>query len=460
MINLSPETTLIKHGTILTMDSKDRVIEDGSVVIRGSTILDVNKTEKIRDRYKVDRTIEAKGKAIIPGLINIHLHSWPTKGIGDEFSLEKWLDTFVHPLHKVVQPNEAYMGSLLSYADSIKSGTTCILDMYRFMDRSADAAERVGIRAVLAPMVSDADPFHEKFEDNEKLIRERHGSANGRIHVWCGVDHSDSSPELLRKARECANKYKVGIHLHTNESLRDVKTLKRRYDKGPIEYLHDLGITGRNSVFAHCVWLSKREIQILRETGTSVAHCPVSNMKVADGVAPIPHLMSIGVNVGLGSDGTIESNSVDMFNVMRLTSLLHRVNEMDATIMPAKTVLRMATLDGARALGLDKEIGSIEPGKKADIAIVDLHKLHFTPVLYGDFFNIYSHLVYVASNGDVETVIIDGRVVMENRSLKTVDEDKVIQEATEAAKALLERSKKLRRSARTQKNEHDRDMSG
>lgn len=451
LMDLSLENTIIKHGIVLTMDKDNRVIEDGSVVIRGDTILDVNKTGRIERKYKADRIIDARGKAIIPGLINIHLHSWPAKGIGDEFTLKKWLDTFVHPLHKAVRPHEAYLGSLLSYADSIKSGTTCVMDMFRFMDRSADAAEESGIRAVLAPIVSDSDPFHEKFETNEKLIRERNGGANGRIHVWCGVDHTDSSPELFMKARECANKYKVGIHAHSNESIDDVKLAKKHHGKRPIEYLYDLGILGPDVVLAHCIWLSNREIQILRKTGTSVAHCPVSNMKLADGIAPIPTLMKNSINVGLGSDGIIESNSVDMFNVMRLTSLLHRVNEMDATIMPAKTVLKMATLDGARALGLDKEIGSIEPGKKADIAMVDMHKLHFTPLLRGEFFNVYSHLVYVASNGDVDTVIIDGKIIMKNHALKTVDEDGVIQEANEAVEALLKRSKKFRDPLRPKK---------
>ncbi len=388
MINVPGENTIIKHGTILTMDGKDRVIDDGAVAINGGRILEVGRTGKIEGKYKIDQTIDARGKVVIPGFVNTHLHSWATKGVGDEFALKKWLDTFVHPLHKAVRPSEAHMGSLLSYADMIKSGTTCTMDMYRFMDKSADAAEESGIRAVLAPIVSDSDPFHETLETNEKLIRERDGSAGGRIHVWCGVDHTDSSPELFLKARECADKYKVGIHIHSNESEDDIKISMKKYRKRPIEYLHGLGVLGPDVVLAHCVWLSKREIQILKDTKTSVAHCPVSNMKVADGIAPVPLLMKRSINVGLGCDGTIESNSVDMFNVMRVTALLHRVNEMDATIMPAKTVLRMATINGARALGLDKEIGSIEPGKKADLALVNLHNLRFTPVLRGEFFNI------------------------------------------------------------------------
>jgi 5-methylthioadenosine/S-adenosylhomocysteine deaminase len=424
------------------MDNDDRVFEDGAVVLEGNRIIDVDKTEIINKKHKADKVIDARRKAILPGLINTHLHSWPTKGTGDELPLNQWLEVFVHPQHQALRPDEAYFGSLLSYADSIKAGTTCVLDMYRFMSRCADAAEEVGIRAVLAPIVSDADPFHEKIGDNEKLIRNRHGSANDRIQVWCGIDDSSgSSEELLRKSKEIAEKHDVGMHLHSNESIDDIELAKKHFGKRPIEFLYDLGITGKKTVLAHCVWLSSREVEILQKTRTSVAHCPVSNMKVADGIAPIPLLMKKAVNIGIGSDGTIESNSVDMFSVMKLTSLLHRVNEMDATIMSAKTVLRMATICGARALGLENELGSIELGKKADIVLVDLNKLHLTPILCGEFFNIYSHLVYAANGSDVETVMVDGRILMKNRVLKTVNEDYIVQKATEAARELVERSK-------------------
>lgn len=443
MINLTAEKIVIKNGIVLTMDRNDCVIKDGAVVISGDKILAVDKTEKIESEHKGDRVINAKGKAIIPGFVNIHLHSWVTKGVGEKYTLERWLNSFVHPQHQALRPDEAYVGSLMSYADSIKSGVTCVLDMYRFMHKAADAAEKLGLRAFLAPIVSDVDDIHEKFADNEKLIRERHGSADGRVNVWCGVDHTDSSAELFMKVRECANKYKVGIHVHSNESIHDIEFSKKRDGKRPIEFLYDCGIPGPDVVLAHCIWLSNREIQILSTTKTNVAHCPVSNMKLADGVAPVPTLMKNGVNVGLASDDTIETIGLDMFTAMKTAVLLHRINEMDATIMSARDVFRMATVNGAKALGMEKELGSIELGKKADIAIIDLHRLHLTPILHGEFSNLLPLLVHAGNGSDVETVIIDGKIVMENRVLKTVDEDQLIRDATEAAEELLGRGKQF-----------------
>lgn len=438
MINLT-ENMVVKHGIVISLDENDRIFNDGAIVIQDGRILEVDKTSRIEKKYKADEVIDARGKVVLPGLINTHMHSESIRGIGDDLPLYEWLESYVHPEHKATRPEDAYAMSRLGYCESIKSGTTCLLDMHRFMDRCADAAEEIGIRAVLAPYVSDQINYLEKFEDNKKLIKKRHGSCNGRIMVWCGLHHwRDCSPELLKKARECADKYGVGIHTHTNESIRDVELAKKRYGKKPIEHLHEFGITGPDVVLAHCVWLSKKEIKILEETKTRVAHCPVSNMKLADGIAPIPTFLSRGIGVGLGTDGSKECNSFDMFEVMKFTALLHTVNQLDTTVMPSEKVLRMATRGGAQALGLEKELGSLEKGKRADLIVVNLTKLHLTPILYEPF-NVISHLVYAARGSDVETVIVDGKVVMENRIIKNVDESEVIRTATERSKKLLER---------------------
>lgn len=433
------ENMIVKHGIVISLDENDRIFSDGAVVIQDGKIMEVNKTSRIEKKYKADRVINARGKVVLPGLINAHMHSGLIRGVGDDLPLYDWLKEYVHPEHKATRPEDAYAMARLSYCESIKSGTTCLLDMHRFMDRAADAAEEIGIRAVLAPYVSDQIGYLDKFEDNETLIKKRHGSCNGRILVWCGL-HSfrDCSLELLEKARECADKYGVGIHTHSNESIRDVELSRERYGKRPIEHLHDFGITGPDVLLAHCIWLSNKEIKILEETGTKVAHCPVSNMKLADGIAPVPTLLSRGVGVGLGTDGSKECNSFDMFEVMKFTALLHTVNELDTTVMPSKKVLRMATRGGAQALGLEKELGSLEKGKKADLITVDLTKLHLTPILHEPF-NIISHLVYAARGSDVETVIVDGKIVMENRIIKNVDESEVIRVATERSKKLLKR---------------------
>ncbi len=433
------EKLIVKNGIVILLDKRNQIFKDGAVVIQNGRILEVNKTSRVVKKYKADEVIDARGKVVMPGLINAHMHSGSVRGIGDDLPLYVWLEKYVHPEHEVLRPEDAYVMSRLGYCESIKSGTTCVLDMHRFMDRCADAAEEVGIRAVMAPYVSDQIGYLEKFEDNKKLVKERHGTCDGRIQVWFGL-HSfrDCSTELLEKTREVADKYKVGIHTHSNESIRDVELARKIYGKRPIEHLHDFGITGSNVLLAHCVWISNREIKILEETGTKVAHCPVANMKLADGVAPVPTLLERGVRVGLGTDGSKECNKFDMFQVMKFAALLHTVNELDTTIMPSKKVLQMASHGGALALGLEKELGSIEGGKRADLIIVDMKKLHMTPALLEPF-NLISHLVYAADGSDVETVIIDGKVVMENRVIKNVEESEVIRSANEASRRLLGR---------------------
>ncbi len=427
------------------MDKKRRVFKDGAVAIDEGKILDVGKTKIIQKEYKADKIIDAKKKVVLPGLINSHIHSGLIRGTADDMSLEEWLGENIYPMHKVLRPEDAYVAALLSYSECVKSGTTCVLDMYRYMHRCADAAEEVGIRAILAPMVADSPEYGlESFEDNVKLIKDKPELAKGRIKVWFGLENLFCvSPELISKATKYARKYGVGIHMHSSvESLEEVETVKKRYGKRSIQIFHDAGMLGPDVVLAHCIWLRQDEIEMLAKTGTHAVHCPTSNMKVPGGVAPVPELIDAGVNVGLGTDGLKENNNFDMLEEMKFAALLHKVNKLDATTMPANQVLEMATINGAKALGLEEEIGSIGEGKKADIITVDLHKLHLTPVLFGEFFNAVSHLVYAANGADVNDVIIDGKIVMEDRKLKNVNEDKIIEEATRKTQALLERRKR------------------
>lgn len=424
------------------MDKDSRIITDGAVVVKDGRILDVDETDVIQKKYRGDFVIDAKGKAVIPGLINVHIHSGMLRGMGDDLELYRWLKEYIHPEHMALTAEDAYTASLLTYAESVKSGTTCVLDLYRFMHKSADAAEKVGIRANLAPSVSDKLDFYEKFEDNVKLVRERHNSCNGRIRIWFGFHNwRDNSSEQMAKIRESADRYKVGIHTHTSESVADIELARKLHGKRPIEHLEDCGITGPDVILAHCVWLTNKEIRILKSTGTHVAHCPVSNMKLADGVAPVQKLAENSVNVGLGTDGTVECNRFDMFAVMKTAAILQRVNELNGTIMSAEHALRMATINGAKALGMEKELGSIEPTKKADLLLINLQQLHFTPVFSGETSNILSHIVFAAHAEDVETVIIDGRIVVRDGVLATVNEEETITRAGQAAKQLFERRK-------------------
>ena len=435
-----PETLLLKDGIVITMDPKKRVFERGAVAIRGDRIVAVGETDRITKEYKPDVEIDARGKLIFPGLIDLHFHTAIARGVADGLPLHKYLDTFWYPKLRGLKPEEAYAAALLSYGEAIKSGTTCVNDMYRHMISCSEAAERIGIRAVLSCDAADESEGLDTLKDNEELVRRKDKAANGRIRTWFGVEWVPiSSKEFLLKTRELADKYQVGIHIHLNESLPELEMSKKRHGKRPLELAYDLNILGRDCVAAHCVWLTEMEIRMLKESETSVSHNPGSNSKLGNGISPAPELINAGINVGLGHDDAECNNTVDMFEAVKLASIIHRAHRADASLMPAVRVLEMATVNGARALGMEKELGSIEPGKKADLITVNLRNLRLTPLVLGRHFNLYSHMVYAAHGDDVNTVIIDGKVVMDNRKLINVDEDEIIEIATKACYSILER---------------------
>ncbi len=310
------------------------------------------------------------------------------------------------------------------------------------------AAKQSGLRANAAPFVFDLEPKErwpnrfmdaanpdEQLKNIESAIRKWHGAENGRIRVLFGI-HTviDNSTEHLQKTRELANKHEVGIHIHLNESLGEVKMAEDIHGKRPLVYANDVGILGPDVSAAHCCWLTDAEQEIIRKTGMKVVHNPKTNMKIADGICPVPELLKRGVTVGLGSDGAGSSGEVDMFNAMKLAAILHKVNKLDATIMPATKVFELATLGGARALSLEKEIGSIEKGKKADIILVDIKKPRFFPIARE---TVISNLVYTAHGSDVDTTIVDGRILMEDKRLKTIDDANVLEKAQVEAKKFI-----------------------
>ncbi len=435
------ETTLIENGVIVTMDERKRIFDHGSIAIRDNLILEVGKAGSLQRAYKYDKKIDAKGKVIIPGLINTHLHSGLIRGTADDMEVVSWLKQKIYPKHQVLRADDAYAAAMLSYCESLKSGCTCVLDMYRFMDRCAVAAEKLGIRAVLSSMAADRPEysFLEKFDDNEKLVKEWK-SSSGLVKIWFGFEHTlCCTDELLEKIAKSATKYKTGINLHSSEDRTRTELVRKKYGVSPIKVLHDFGILTKKTVIAHGVWLASDEIRLLAETSASIAHNPISNMKLASGVSPVVDLLAGGVNVGLGTDGLKENNSLDMFEVMKVASLLQKVERLDPTALPAEQVLEMATINGARALGLNREVGSIEVGKKADIAILNFRKPRLAPMLLDKHFNVVSHLVYAAHGDDAETVLVNGKPVVENGKLLTADEDDIIDDATKSAEALLNR---------------------
>jgi len=386
--------------------------------------------------------VDAADHVVIPGLHNTHLHSGLLRGTAEGKTLFDWLRYYVDPAHKALTPAIAEAASYVAYTESVRSGTTSVMDMWRFMEGSARAAEEIGIRATMVPYVADL-PQYDYFEtlDSNRALLETHlEAAEGRVRTWVGLELLlYCTPEGFREAGRMAEEFGTGLHTHTSETIWEVQECLRLYGRRPVEQFLNLGILGPRTVIAHCVWLDDREIEILAQTGTSVAHCPCSNMKVSSGPARVGDMRDAGISVGIGSDGEKENNNLDLFEEMKFASLLQKVTTLDPLKGDEWDVLLMATLEGARALGLDAITGSLEPGKRADIVTVDLRSIHFTPVMHGEHFNVVAHLVYTASGRDVDRVWVDGKLLVEGGRVLTVDEDEVRERGQRAAEELFAR---------------------
>lgn len=428
--------TLITGGVVVTMNDADEVIEEGTVVLEGDRIVSVG-TAPV-ERRPDDEVIDASGMAVMPGLIDLHYHTAIGKGWSDNLPLWEYLDTCWYPMIRALTPQDAYWAALNSYSESIKCGVTTVNDMYRRLPALRDAAVEIGIRAVLSNDVADDEHDLDTLADNEDAHRECHGSGDGRVEVLVGIEWLPlASWELLVNARELANRLGTGIHIHLNESLSEVEASMKRFGRRPTQVAYDAGILGPDCIAAHCVWLSDVEMALMRETGTQISHNPSSNAKLGNGVARLPEMLAAGINVGLGHDAAECNNSRDMFEVMKFASLIHRATRVDAGLQQPGDVLRMATRNGAKALGHDT--GELSPGKKADVILIDLQNQFFTPLQPGNREHLYSHLVFAANGSCVDTTIINGQVVMRGRELLTVEEPKVLAEANAAFQGVASR---------------------
>ncbi len=448
-VSMAPKKSaslLIRGGIVVTMDSQKRIINNGAVVIDDDCIAEVGESEAVSRSYSAEREIGAEGMVIMPGIVNLHFHADNfSRGVGEHLGLEEWLDTIYYPMLAAMTDDDVYASGMLAYSELIKGGTTCVNDMYIKLTSLADAVEKTGIRAVLCSEGADLIDGQESLEDNEKAMLERNGTADGRITFRFGVEWVPvCSSDFIMKCRNLADKHGVGIHVHLNESKYEVELCQKKYGKRPVEFVYDLGLLGQDTVAAHCVWLSDREIEIIRDTGTHISYNPVSNAKLGNGVARVMDYLEAGINIGLGTDDAPCNNNNDMFEVMKYASLFQKAVHTDASLLPSEQILEMATIGGARALSMDDLIGSLEPGKKADIVLVNMHTPSLTPVFKDRNFNVLAHLVFAAHGDNVDTVIIDGRVIMEGRELKTVDENKVISEATHAAHGVIRARKQER----------------
>ncbi|WEU41049.1 MAG: amidohydrolase [Candidatus Odinarchaeum yellowstonii] len=435
------------NGVVLTMDLKNTVIRDGCVVVEDDRIIDVGKYSELKNKYHGYEKFNCNNKIVMPPFINCHTHASMTllRGYADDLPLFEWLTKWIFPVEKTLTPSDIYLGTRLAVIESALSGVSCLNTMYYFMDMEAEAISQAGLRGVVG---------HVCFSNTKKqdasitfnLVKKWHKAKNGLIRV--SVDpHSVYTvdpvylKELYQLKKELNDKYgsveaPIKWHIHTAETADELvkmresfsssensevkKLVSDNYD-GVFDYLNRLNVLDEHIVAAHCVHLTDRDISLIREKSVNVVHNPVSNLKLASGVSPLPKLLNNKINVSLGTDGPCSNNSLDMFETVKITALLHKGVNLNPTVLPAHEVIKMATINGARTLGWDSEIGSIEKGKKADLLIIDLSKPHATPL-----YNEFSQLVYALKSSDVDSLLVNGRFIIENKVMKTVNVEDTI----------------------------------
>ncbi len=451
------QVTLIENGIVVTMDPARTIIDGGSVVIEGARIAAVGPSAELRGRYPSAQRIDATGMLVLPGLVNAHTHIGLhlVRGLGDDIDLLEAHTKIYRPLGWDPQVSfateYAYQGSRLACLELIKSGTTCIIDQNPAADGVARAVEESGIRGVVSPAFMDTwlgGKDRPQLADRaqlgrtgERFVEQWHHRGDGRLQAWLGPVHEMfCSAELFKDMIRLAEKLDVGLTVHLAETRTEVEAAKAHYGKRSIEFAYDLGLLGPRTVVGHACWLSEHDIVLLAKSGAHVAHTPVCEMKLSSGVEPAPRLLEAGVNVALGTDAAGQCNGAnDMIREMKFGALLHKVvYPLDPQVVPAEVALEMATINGARAAGLQNEIGSLEVGKRADVILVNLRQPHLTPILRKPKLNVVSLLVYSAAGGDVDTTIVDGRVLMRNRRVQSLDEGQVLSDTQAAAEEMIE----------------------
>ncbi len=447
-------TLIIINGYVVTMDQRRQIFADGAVAIEGRDIVAVGRTKDVLARHRAAHVIDAGGRLEIPGLIDGHNHAFQflSKGIGDDVDIMTWLYQRVYPYETHVTAEEAYVGALGNYVQMIKSGTTCFNEPGGYhVEALGQAAADVGIRGILNRSTRDvADqgaPLPEKlFEDLDTNLRQGEAAvarwnvaADGRLKCWFSLRYVfNVSDELCTAIKQLAERYGVGIHAHAAAVEGENEAIAERFGKRSLERFYDLGLFGPNLYLVHMGYPNEREIGWLKQHDVKIAHCPSASMHGAYGVVGnrmMKRMIEDGMTISLGTDSATAGRFLDMVRVMYLAACAHRDQFADATIMGAYKALEMATIQGARACLWDHEIGSLEPGKRADVVIVGMDGLRWHPNL-----DPVRSLVYAADGDDVETVIIDGRIVMRNRVVLTVDEEKVTRDVIAAGKAWIGRS--------------------
>jgi 5-methylthioadenosine/S-adenosylhomocysteine deaminase len=418
---------IVRGGTVVTMDRERRVIENGAVAVKGGRIVAVGSAPEIERQYAAREVVNAGGKVVIPGLINGHTHVPMTlfRGLADDLDLQEWLTKYIFPAEaRNVTEDFVRVGARLGLAEMIRSGTTTYCDMYYFEDAIADETFKAGMRGVLGETVIDFPVADNKTNAEamtyaERFVKKWQGNA---LVIPAIAPHAPYtvSEEHLKAIRALSDRTGAPIVTHISETKREVDDSIKAKGASPVDYLNRIGFLNNRVIAAHVVWPTEEELGLLKELGVGIVHNPQSNMKLASGVAPVPEMLKQDLPVGLGTDGAASNNDLNLWEEMDTAAKLHKLISRDPKVVTAAEAFEMATIRGARALHLEKEIGSIEKGKRADLVIVDLDDLNQTP-----YYNIYSDLVYAAKAGDVRTVIIEGRVVMRDRRLLTLNEETI-----------------------------------
>jgi 5-methylthioadenosine/S-adenosylhomocysteine deaminase len=431
---------IVTGGTVLTQNAAHQMLAPGALAVDGTDIVDVDTPAAIAAKYQAAETIDARGQVVLPGLINTHSHAPMVmyRGLADDLALMDWLTKYIFPAEaKTVSPELVRVGTRLAAVEMIESGTTAFVDMYYFEEEIARAAFAAGLRGVLGETiiqfpVADAKTPAEGLARAERFIREF--KDNGLV-VPAVAPHAlyTNDKATLTAAAALARKYGVPIVIHFAETEDEVRTAREQYQMTPTAALESVGVLGETTIGAHGVWVNDADIAILKRTGTGVAHNPESNMKLASGAAPVTKYLAAGVKLGLGTDGAASNNDLDMFEAMRQASFLAKHATHDPTAVTAQDALDMATIGGARVIGMEKVLGALEKGKRADLITVSMNSARQTPL-----YNVVSHLVYVTRGTDVQNTIVNGRILMRDRQLTTLNRDAVIADANRLAARVRE----------------------
>ncbi len=428
---------VIHNGTIVSVDEKFSVFEDGLICVLDGKISYVGEKNDVLPEAR--NYLDLNGSIVMPGLINTHSHIPMTifRGLADDLPLMTWLNEHIFPAEaNHIRPETARKGSLLGCIEMLSSGTTTVCDGYFHEEEACNALFETGLKGVLgqgvidfpAPGVPDPNKNIEYVADY--LDKWLTISSKIKPSVFCHSPYT-CSENTIRKAKELAQSKGVLFQIHVSETKSEFDNMVKDSGKSPISYLDSIGVLDNMTLLHHCIWTDEKDIEILKRSNSKISHNPSSNMKLASGVAPVTSFLEEGIITGIGTDGPASNNSLDLFLEMNIAAKLHKVSSLDPTSLNAEEMVKMATINGAKALGLDQETGSLEVGKYADMIVIDTNKPHLTPV-----YNPASHLVYAVKGSDVSTVMIDGKMVMENYELKGIDSEKIMQDVSELSKII------------------------